>query len=88
VTTAISSPQSYGFIGGLGTAFSTGAAHKLASGAVVQEVTAVHVALDLSARISVSTQIATLRRLLLGGGEGEIGQAFKDAGEVRGRVVD
>lgn len=65
VTTAISAPVSSGFLGGLGVAFSTGARHKLEVGAVVQSVTALHVHVEPGQGVSVSTQIATLRRLLL-----------------------
>ncbi|KAJ7636950.1 carbohydrate esterase family 9 protein [Roridomyces roridus] len=84
VTSAVVAPTSRGFLSGLSAVFSTSAAHKLVDGAVIQEVTAIHVTLSLSSGISVSTQIATLRGLLLGGGEGEIGQYFGDvaAGKI------
>lgn len=66
VTKAVVSPVHDGFFGGLGTSFSTGAVHKLADGAVIQEVTALHVSVGhFSSRPSISTQIATLRSLLL-----------------------
>ncbi|KAJ7164022.1 carbohydrate esterase family 9 protein [Mycena crocata] len=66
VTSAIVAPSSYGVFGGLGVAFSLGAAHKLERGAVLQEVTAVHMRVVQSlSGPSVSTQIALLRRLLL-----------------------
>ncbi|GLB37488.1 putative carbohydrate esterase family 9 protein [Lyophyllum shimeji] len=77
VTTGIVAPVSDGFLSGLSTAFSTGAAHKLAKGAVVQEVAALHVAVG-SSSASISTQIAALRRLLLGNGEGDLAQRFRD----------
>jgi hypothetical protein len=32
--------------------------------------------------VSISTEIATLRKLLLGGGDGELGSWFKKAAEV------
>jgi len=67
VTTAISAPVAYGFLAGLSTAFSTGARHKLEAGAVVRPVTALHVHVGPGQGASVSTQIATLRRLLIGG---------------------
>lgn len=67
VTTAISAPVSYGFLAGLGVAFSTGARHKLEEGAVVRPVTALHVHVGPGQGASVSTQIAALRRLLIGG---------------------
>ncbi|KAJ7183153.1 carbohydrate esterase family 9 protein [Mycena filopes] len=66
VTSAIVAPTSYGVFGGLGVAFSLGAAHKLERGAVLQEVTGVHMAVMQSFSVpSVSTQIALLRKLLL-----------------------
>ncbi|KAH9913691.1 uncharacterized protein BXZ73DRAFT_106870 [Epithele typhae] len=77
VTTAISAPESYGFMLGLNAAFSTGAAHRLARGAVVQETGAVHVAIHMGAKASVSTQIATLRALFLGNGtSGDVADWF------------
>ncbi|KAJ7454753.1 carbohydrate esterase family 9 protein [Mycena latifolia] len=66
VTSAIVAPTSDGVVGGLGVAFSLGAAHKLERGAVLQEVTGVHMeVLQSLSSPSVSTQIALLRRLLL-----------------------
>ncbi|KAI0825194.1 carbohydrate esterase family 9 protein [Trametes gibbosa] len=67
VTTGIVAPQSSGFLAGLNAAFSTGARHKLEPGALVQEVGGLHVAIHPVGTPSVSTQIAALRRLLLGG---------------------
>lgn len=47
--------------------FSTGAAHRLEDGAVIQDVAALHVQIGHSNRgPSVSTQIAALRNILLG----------------------
>ena len=73
VTVGIVAPQtqtqnSRGFLSGLGTAFSLGAPHKLALGAIVQRAGAVHVAIHRGQAQSVSTQVAALRRLLLGAG--------------------
>ncbi|KAH9992672.1 carbohydrate esterase family 9 protein [Russula vinacea] len=66
VTKAVVAPVHLGFFGGLGTSFSTGAVHKLANGAVIQEVTALHVSVGhFTTRPSVSTQISALRNLLL-----------------------
>ncbi|KAJ7164020.1 carbohydrate esterase family 9 protein [Mycena crocata] len=66
VTSAIVAPTMRGVFGGLGVAFSLGAAHKLERGAVLQEVTAVHMRVMQSlSGPSVSTQIVLLRRLLL-----------------------
>jgi len=76
VTVGITAPSHSKFYGGLGTAFSLGAAHKLEKGAVVQEITAVHVSIRHFSKPSVSTQVAALRRLLLGPSEGEAGIWF------------
>lgn len=61
----------------MGTAFNTGLGHRLQSGAVLQDVTALHVSIG-SSKPSVSTQIATLRNLFYGIGGGEIGACFDD----------
>jgi hypothetical protein len=71
----------------LSVSFSTGAAHKLADGAVIQEVTALHVSVGhFAPRPSISTQIAALRDLLLELPDGSIADApkpFRDAARVR-----
>ncbi|KAJ7220042.1 carbohydrate esterase family 9 protein [Mycena pura] len=65
VTSGIVAPTSTGVFAGLAVSFSLGAAHKLERGAVVQEITALHVSVSMSLEPSVSTQIALLRRQLL-----------------------
>ena len=80
MTTAISAPVPYSFLGGLGVAFSTGARHKLETGAVVQPVTGLHVHVGPARGASVSTQIATVRRLLT---DGPKHGAFKRVAQVR-----
>ncbi|KAN0084286.1 hypothetical protein V8E55_007790 [Tylopilus felleus] len=78
VSTAVTSPISDGLLGGLGTYFSLAAKHKLEGEAVLDDVTAVHVAvLHRSKGPSVSTQIAVLRRLLLGPYTGDRGKSFE-----------
>jgi len=67
VTTAISAPVTYSFLGGLGVAFSTGARHKLEDGAIVRPVTGLHVHVGPAQGTSVSTQIAVIRKLLTAG---------------------
>ncbi|KAJ7089245.1 carbohydrate esterase family 9 protein [Mycena belliarum] len=84
VTSAVTAPSSRGFLSGLSTVFSTAAAHKLIDGAVPQEVAALHVALSLSSGVSVSTQIATLRGLLLGEGTTDLAKRFADV--VAGKI--
>ncbi|KAL5631170.1 hypothetical protein ACGC1H_006866 [Rhizoctonia solani] len=65
VTTAVSAPVSRDLFSGASVAFRTGAAHKLEDGAIVNSAPALHVNVRHGSRVSVSTQIATLRRLLL-----------------------
>ncbi|KIJ61333.1 hypothetical protein HYDPIDRAFT_42737 [Hydnomerulius pinastri MD-312] len=67
VTSAVTAPTSDGLVSGLSTTFSTGAAHGLEEGAVIQDVAALHVNIGYtgSGSPSVSTKIMALRRLLL-----------------------
>ncbi|KIK81164.1 hypothetical protein PAXRUDRAFT_15392 [Paxillus rubicundulus Ve08.2h10] len=66
VTSAITAPSSTGFVAGLSTHFSLGADHALKQGAIINEIAGLHVALSHAVTLpSISTQIATLRRLLL-----------------------
>lgn len=87
VTKAVVAPVHYGFLGGLGTSFSTGAIHKLVDGAVIQEVTALHFSIGhFASGPSISTQIAALRRLLLELPDDTLTNAskpFRDAVRVR-----
>jgi len=82
VTTGITAPVG-GFLSGLGTAFGSGLPHRLADGAVIQDVTAFHVSVG-AASPSVSSQIAALRHLLSGGGQGDLASVCKQvvAGEL------
>ena len=82
MTSAITSPVTNGLFSGLTVAFSTGAEHKLEKGAVIEDATALRVIVSLSSSASVSTQIATLRRLLSGGASGGLGAQFKKVAEV------
>ncbi|KAJ7220031.1 hypothetical protein GGX14DRAFT_585165, partial [Mycena pura] len=65
VANAITAPRGFGVFQGLSVSFSLGSRHKLEKGAVLQDVAAVHVTISPQFASSVSTQIATLRRLLL-----------------------
>ncbi|KAF5354651.1 hypothetical protein D9756_005354 [Leucocoprinus leucothites] len=76
VTTAVTAPAHRAFAGGLGVAFSLGALNKMEKNAVIQDVTGLHVSIGHFTRPSVSSQIATLRRLLLGPPTGAIGAHF------------
>ncbi|KAJ2918066.1 hypothetical protein MD484_g2411, partial [Candolleomyces efflorescens] len=82
-TVGITAPESYSFISGLSTAFSTGAPHKLARGAVLQDITGLHVSIE-SSNPSISTQIAALRNLLFDHGEGELKRVFRQV--VKGEL--
>jgi len=77
----VTAPVNRGFYGGLSVAFSLGTSHKLEKGALIQQVTAVHVSVRHT-ETSVSTQIAALRRLLLGPREGEAGIWFEKVTQV------
>ncbi|TDL21725.1 carbohydrate esterase family 9 protein [Rickenella mellea] len=83
VTTGITSPTSAYLLSGLSTAFSLGAAHKLEKGAILQDTAALHVSVHHSRSVgpSVSTQIATLRRMLLEQRDGEAGKWWKAVSE-------
>ena len=83
VTIGVIAPQSGGFLQGLSTAFSIGAAHKLEKGAIVQTGGAVHISIHPVGKPSVSTQIAALRRLLLHQTPGELGRWFEKIRKVR-----
>ncbi|KAJ7154776.1 carbohydrate esterase family 9 protein [Mycena filopes] len=86
VTSAVAAPGAFvsglstALVFGLSTVFRTAAAHKLVAGAVVQEVAALHVQLSLNFGVSVSTQIAALRGLLVGAGErkDDVVRRFRD----------
>ena len=74
VTYAVASLDSYsGLIGGLSATIRTGAHHAMEEGAIIQEVTALHVTIERipwgSRSVSTSAQINVLRRLLLGSHE-------------------
>ncbi|KAH9833762.1 uncharacterized protein C8Q71DRAFT_712148 [Rhodofomes roseus] len=85
-TTYFTSPA---FIAGLSVTFRTGSAHALEPGAVIKQITALHIVLSrtspssLVGQASVSTQIAALRRLLLNGepDDTETGHWFKRAAQ-------
>ncbi|KAF9014304.1 hypothetical protein BDQ17DRAFT_1386733 [Cyathus striatus] len=66
VTTAITAPSGSGFVRGISTTFLTGAWSASEKGAVLMEETALHITVSPSLSVSVSTQIAALRRLLYG----------------------
>ena len=83
-TTGIVAPIHDGFLSGLSTSFSTGARHRLAEGAIIKDENALHVSIKHIGSPSVSTQIGTLRRLLLHPDEDtDLGNWFKKIAEVR-----
>lgn len=74
----MTAPTHSGFIGGLSVAFSPGATNRLAKGAVLKKIAALHITINsYNKRPSVSTQFATLRNLLSGKIDGEMGDYFK-----------
>jgi len=77
VTSAITPPSGGGFLSGLSVFFSTGAPHRLAHGAVIQDVAALHFTISAVGQPSVSTQIAALRKILLHEQEGDLGHWIK-----------
>jgi hypothetical protein len=82
VTIAVTAPVHSSFIGGLSVAFSAGASNRLSKGAIVKDVTALHVTIDHdSEKPSVSSQIAALRHLLSRQGKGMIGKYFSLAAD-------
>ena len=83
VTTNIEAPSSNGLIQGISVAFRTGAAHKLETGAIAQREVALHARIvhdGTEENTMVSTKVATLRRLLLGGLD-------EDEGSIYARVI-
>nr|GAT48836.1 carbohydrate esterase family 9 protein [Mycena chlorophos] len=84
ITSAIVAPSARGFLGGLSTVFGTAAPHKLADGAALQDVAALHVTVSLNSRVGVSTQIAALRGLLFGEGKGQVNERFLEV--VKGEL--
>ena len=73
-----------GFLQGVGTFFSLGAKHKLEHGAVIESDVALHISiLHRSTGASISTQIATLRSLLLNHDGSPRGMKFRAVYDVR-----
>jgi hypothetical protein len=65
VTTGVTAPSSSSFFTGLSYAFSTSAETPLSPNAILNPSAALHLSLD-SSKVSISTKIAVLRRLLSG----------------------
>jgi hypothetical protein len=65
VTTAVTAPTSSSFFTGLSYAFSTSAEHPLSPNAILNPSAALYLSLDKN-KVSISTKIAVLRRLLSG----------------------
>ncbi|RPD74182.1 hypothetical protein L226DRAFT_535646 [Lentinus tigrinus ALCF2SS1-7] len=78
VTTSITSPSHAAWLSGISTAFSLGAPHKLARGAILRGVVAVHASLTHGdSQPSISTKIEAMRRLLTEEVDGDIGAWFQ-----------
>lgn len=89
VTKGVTPSQSRGgLVSGLSCVFSTSAATPLSSGAILQEVAALHVNIGHSSPYSISTQIGILRKLLLGKTPDEVGWWKKDREGELPLVVD
>ncbi|KAH8826842.1 carbohydrate esterase family 9 protein [Flagelloscypha sp. PMI_526] len=65
VTRAVTIPVSNGFVQGLGTAFRLGSHNALEHGAIIQDVTSLHVHISMQFSVSVSAQFSMLRKRLL-----------------------
>ena len=76
-------PKHQGFYSGIGATFSLGVTHKLEQGAIFQEVTGVHVSVRHFSKLSISTQIAALRKLLLDSRQNSADGWFKRVTTVR-----
>jgi len=77
ITTAITAASGT-FLRGISTAYSPGAAHARVGNASILDEVALHVAVSMNARTSVSTQIAALRNMLFGeGGDEMLGRVRK-----------
>ncbi|KAJ7589790.1 hypothetical protein C8J56DRAFT_1139426 [Mycena floridula] len=76
IASGITAPTSSRFLAGLSTYFSLGANHRLEKGAVIQDIVALHVHVGFGEITSVSTQIGTLRHLLLHDVPGDVGIQF------------
>ncbi|KAI6000811.1 hypothetical protein EDD15DRAFT_2362285 [Pisolithus albus] len=78
ITPASGDNLNVGFLQGISTFLSLGAKHKLEKGAVVKRDAALHVGiLHRGTGVSVSTQIATLRNLLLNHDDSRRGKMFE-----------
>lgn len=86
VTNSITAPQGGSLIPGLSVAFSSGAAHSLEHGAVIKDITAVHVSIAARGQPSVSTQIGLLRQILLSQDESRVTSWFKKVAQVRSAI--
>lgn len=82
----IEAPSSYGLIQGASVAFRTGAAHKLEAGAIARREVALHARIVHDSKeenAMVSTKVATLRKLLLGGLEADKHSIYARVAKVR-----
>lgn len=83
MTSAITAPVGSGFMSGLSVAYSTGAKNKLVKGAIIQDISALHVTISHTGTPSASTQIAALRSLLFEAGGGSMKYWFQKIRQVR-----
>lgn len=88
LTTAVAFPISSSLFSGLSFSFSTSSPHPLSPHAILNPAAALHLSLD-NAKLSISTKIAVLRRLLLGevGEYSELTQAMESVAKGEMRLV-
>lgn len=70
-------------VAGLSVAFSNGGAHPLEDGAILKDVTALHVQISAGGQPSRSTQIGLLRQILLSKDDSTVTRWFRQVTEVR-----
>ncbi|KAG8977393.1 hypothetical protein FRC05_001791 [Tulasnella sp. 425] len=77
VTTSVAAPRTRTMFSGLSVALSNGASHSLENGAVIKDITAVHVVIEAKRQPSVSTQIGLLRQILTSNDESKVTGWFR-----------
>ncbi|KAG8906655.1 hypothetical protein FRC01_007930, partial [Tulasnella sp. 417] len=80
VTTSVASPRTRTMFSGLSVALNDGASHSLENGAIIKNITAVHVVIGVSyitSQPSVSTQIGLLRQIILSKDDSKVTGWFK-----------
>ncbi|KAG9004989.1 hypothetical protein FRB90_010626, partial [Tulasnella sp. 427] len=84
VTTSVAAPRTRTMFSGLSVALSNGASHSLENGAIIKDITAVHVVIGAEKQPSVGTQIGLLRQILMSNDDSKVTSWFR--GVVDGRL--